>query len=85
MSCKRKISQVQKTSRQRRDVFLSIARLPAVFTWIHREFPVHPRKSSGFSIFRVVCKRSTGIILKGACAKADSEMHDKKIHRKYGV
>jgi hypothetical protein len=42
-------------------------------------------KIPGFSIFRVVCKRSTGIILKGACAKADSEMHDKKIHRKYGV
>jgi hypothetical protein len=34
-----------------KDVFLSIARLPAVFTWIHREFPVHPRKSPFFLFF----------------------------------
>lgn len=37
-----------------------------------------PPKIPGFSIFRVVCKHSTGIILKDTCAKVDTELHDRK-------
>lgn len=79
------ISYEQKTSRQNWDVFCSSsACFSTALGRIHRKFPANPQnlakspKIPGFSIFRVVCKHSTGIILKDTCAKVDTELRDMK-------
>ena len=82
MSCKRKISQVQKHPGKGGMFFCPLPGCLRFLPGFTGKISGTSPKIPGFSIFRVVCRRSTGIILKGACAQADNEMHDRKKHSK---